>query len=80
MDSLKNRLNLLIVNAYMALKLCKSVGEFSACYHQLPKSNKNPHDGNIYLNGSFASKNPREHGNTLFSEGIRKVSASTFSL
>lgn len=78
-DHFKNELNLFIMFAKFALEFVKLGGKFSLKMHDLTETHKCPHDGDVDLNGSWASENPREHCDTFLSEGFRQVASASMT-
>jgi len=64
----------------LLFQFIESPGKYLVRADHLSKLNKSSHDGNIYLNSSFAVEHAREHCDSLFGEGVGAIlsSSSTF--
>lgn len=80
LNRLEYRLDLLSLLVLSPFELFQPPGEFLVCGEKLPKPDKSPHDGDIYLDRPWAPEHGGEHCNALFCERVGHVFAMLATL
>ena len=75
-DYRKQLVEVLVVPAQFVFDLGKFLDKFFVEADELPDADKGSHYRDVDKSRPFAFKNRRQHGYTLFGEGIRQVSLS----